>query len=71
MQVARYEQTNGDRDQVAGNHAACKQQGSIGRENKAEIFRLIGNWVIGSEQKTKTVGKGGDLLCPNVTFCSL
>ena len=42
-QVARYEQRNGGRGQVAGNHAPCKQWGSIGRQRKAGTSRLTGN----------------------------
>ena len=42
-QVARYEQRNAGRGQVAGNHASCKQRGSMGRQRKAGTSRLTGD----------------------------
>lgn len=46
-QIARYEQRKGGRGQVAGNHAPCKQQGSMGRQSKAGISRSTGNHTPG------------------------
>ena len=45
-QVAKYEQRNGGRGQVAGNRASCKPQGSTDRQRKAGTFRMTGNWMI-------------------------
>ena len=48
-QVAKYEQRNGGRGQVAGNHASCKQRGFMGRQRKSGTGRLKGNhtfWAI-------------------------
>ena len=45
-QVAKYEQRNGGRGQVAGNRASCTPQGSTDRQRKAGTFRMTGNWMI-------------------------
>ena len=70
-QVARYEQRNGGRGQVAGNQASCKPQGSIDRQRKAGTFRMTGNWMIRVPVEAKKVGKGRNLLSPNAIFFSL
>ena len=59
---------------VAGNHASCKQWGSMGRQRKAGSSRLTGNhtfWVMCPGSRQRKMRQFRNLLCPNVTCCSL
>ena len=62
-QVARYERRKGGRGQVAGNHASCKQRGSLGRQRKAGTSRLTGNHTFWGDQcpgsRQRNGGKAG------------
>ena len=69
--TARYEQ----RKVGMGNHAACKQQGSLSRQRKSGTLRQTGNhtfWKISVlETDKRKVGKDRNLLHLHITCCSL
>ena len=59
--------------QMAGNHISSEHRGSLGKQRKAGTSRLTGNHIFWGDVswRQRKVRKGGNLQCPNVTFCSI